>query len=119
MLEAYKGAYEHLRVYPLQNEDDLAKRLRVQIILDFAKLQGYEDNKLKRLEDVLARAKDVDEAISEFRKLEEGKQAQPLKNTDRHLKNIIVKGDNELLRKLEDGYSLVQPLDGEKFLMKL
>jgi hypothetical protein len=33
--------------------------------------------------------------------------------------NIIVKGDTELLRKLEDGYSLVQSLDDDKFLMKL
>ena len=34
-------------------------------------------------------------------------------------KNIIVKGNAELLKKLDDGYRLVESLDEDKFLMKL
>ncbi len=85
------------------------------MLLDFAKLQGFETEQLKKLEEVLARSKDIEEGISEFRKL--GDQAQS-KETPRQSKHIIVKGDNELLKKLESGYSLVQTLDEEKFLMK-
>ena len=41
------------------------------MLLDFAKLQGYEPEQLKKLEDALARAKDSDEGIEEFRKLKD------------------------------------------------
>lgn len=49
----------------------LGRRLRIQVLLDFAKAEGYDADKIKRLEDVLARGKDVDEAINEFRKLQD------------------------------------------------
>lgn len=115
-LAEYRKAVQHLTIYNMPTEE---KKLRSQMLMDFAKLQGYEPEKLKKLEDVLARSKDLDEGISEFRKLGEGEQAQPIENKQRQPKNIIVKGDTELLRKLEDGYSLVQSLDADKFLMKL
>jgi hypothetical protein len=41
------------------------------MLVDFAKLQGFSGDELKKLEDVLARSKDVDEAITEFRKFKE------------------------------------------------
>jgi DNA-binding Lrp family transcriptional regulator len=91
------------------------KKLRNKIMLDFAKLQGYEPDRLKKLEEVLARAKDPDEAIAEFRKL--GEEAQGIDVNKP--KNIIVKGDTELLKKLDDGYKLVESLNDNKFLMKI
>ena len=111
-LAEYRKAISHLTIYTQPTEE---KKLRSQMLLDFAKLQGYETEQLKKLEEVLARSKDIEEGISEFRKL--GDQAQS-KEAPKQLKHIIVKGDNELLKKLESGYSLVQTLDEEKFLMK-
>ena len=115
-LAEYRKAISHLTIYAMQTEE---KKLRSQMLLDFAKLQGYETEQLKKLEDALSRSKDIDDGISEFRKL--GEQAQPIKDAQKQPKNknVIVKGDTELLRKLEDGYSLVQSLDDDKFLMKL
>ena len=113
-LTEYRKIIPHLTIYALPTEE---KKLRRQMLMDFAKLQGYEPEKLKKLEDVLARSKDIEEGISEFRKL--GEQAQLIEDTRKQPKNIIVKGDTELLKKLEDGYSLVQYLDDDKFLMKL
>jgi len=111
-LAEYRKAVPHLTIYTQPTEE---KKLRSQMLLDFAKLQGYETEQLKKLEEVLARSKDIEEGISEFRKL--GNRAQS-KEAPKQSKHIIVIGDNELLKKLESGYSLVQTLDEEKFLMK-
>jgi integrase len=113
-LAEYRKAVQNLSVYNMPIEE---KKLRSQMLLDFAKLQGYEPTQLKRLEEVLARARDPDEAITEFRKL--GDQAQPTQQSHGQPKHIIVKGDCELLKKLEAGYSLVESLEVDKFLMKI
>ena len=68
----YRKCVPHLTIYALPTEE---KKLRSQMLIDFAKLQGYEPDQLKRLEDVLARAKDMDEAISEFRRLKDNQSA--------------------------------------------
>lgn len=113
-IEEYRKVVSHLTIYNVPTEE---KKLRIQSMIDFAKLQGYEPEKLKKLEDVLARAKDVEEGISEFRKLSE--HAQPKEQVSNQPKHIIVTGDSELLSKLEKGYLLVQSLEDDKFLMKL
>jgi len=67
-LMEYRKAIKYLTIYPTKTED---KELRSKMLIDFAKLQEYEPDQLKKLEDVLARAKDVDEAIDEFRKFKD------------------------------------------------
>ena len=114
-LAEYRKAVQHLTIYSQSAEE---KKLRSQMMLDFAKLQGYEPEQLKKLEDALARAKDIDEGIAEFRKLGE-EHAQLIETKQKQSKNIIVKGQDELLKKLDDGFKLVQPLADDKFLMKL
>jgi len=81
-----------------------------------AKLQGYSDDQLKKLEDVLARAKDVDEAITEFRRLKD--DAKAASNGNGHGKHIIAKGESELVQKLDDGWSMVQTLNEDRFLLQ-
>jgi|GEM_PF-1162084 len=96
------------------------KKFRNKMLLDFAKLQGYEEEKIKKLEEILANAKNPDEAIEEFRKLKDFSENSKIQKTlKQQPKHIIVKGDAELLKKLDDGYSLVESLDEDKFLMKL
>jgi integrase len=115
-LAEYRKAIRHLSVYAVPTDEN---KLRSQMLLDFAKLQGYEPEQLKKLQEVLARAKDPDEAIEEFRKLKDYAESQRIqKNPKQQPKHIIVKGDTELLKKLDDGYSLVESLDEDKFLMK-
>jgi len=80
------------------------------MLLNFAKMQGYEDDQLKRLEDILARSKDMDEAISEFRSLK-GESANG------NGKHIIAESESELLKRLNEGLSLVQNLNGDRFLL--
>lgn len=79
------------------------------MLIDFAKLQGYEPDQLKRLEDVLARAKDMDKAISEFRRL---------KDESKRGKFHIARSEAELMERLGDGWNLVQNLNEDKFLLR-
>jgi hypothetical protein len=102
----YRKCVPHLTIYALPTEE---KKLRSQMLIDFATLQGYEPHQLKRLEDVLARAKDMDEAISEFRRLNyESKRG----------KFHIPRSEAELIEQLGDSWNLVQNLNEDKFLLK-
>lgn len=112
-LAEYRKAVPHLTVYGTPTDE---KKLRNQMLLDFARLQNYDAERLKKLEEVLARAKNVEEGISEFKKL--GDKAGTISH-EKQPKHLIVKGNEELLKKLDDGYSLVQTLEEDKFLVKL
>lgn len=110
-LAEYRKAIPHLTVYATPMEE---KGLRSKMLLDFAKLQGYEEPELKRLEEVLARAKDMDEAIKEFKRFKE----EPETLHDGNGKYHVVKGESELIQRLHDGWKLVQPLNHEKYLLQ-
>jgi hypothetical protein len=107
-LAEYRKAVPYLTIYAIPTEE---KKLKAEMLLNFAKLQGYEDDQLKRLEDILARAKDMDEAISEFRRLKD-------EGANGNGKHIIAKSEPELLRRLDEGWNLVQNLNGDKFLLQ-
>lgn len=130
MLEAYKGAYGHLRAYSLPMDENKQRLLN---LLDKARydaaIGNMNDVKFRKIEELLARAKNPDEAIEEIRKLRDdesptefhrlGEQAQPIQQQNKPSKHVIVKGDQELVRKLDSGYSLVETIGDDKFLMKL
>ena len=111
-LAEYRKAIPHLTIYAIPTEE---KKLKAEMLLNFAKLQGYVDDQLKRLEDILARAKDMDEAISEFRRL---KDEGANDNGNGIGKHVIVKDEPELLKRLDEGWNLVQNLNGGKFLLE-
>jgi hypothetical protein len=95
-LAEYRKAIPHLSIYKTALEE---KQLRSKMLLDFARLQGYSGDELKRLEDVLARSKDVEEAIQEFKRFkEDGKKAN-----NGNGKYHIAKGEAELVQRLHDG----------------
>ncbi len=112
------------------------KKLRSQMLLDFAKLNGYGVDQLKKLEDALQRSKDPEEAITEFRRFkddndqheqESGEEVKPQsKPTSEHNRPIpqqkkytVAKGETELMKKLGDGWSLLQTLSEDKYLLRL
>ena len=61
----------------------------------------YHLKQFKKLEDVLARAKDMDEGIQEFRRLKDDVKAAS--NGNGHGKHVIAKGESELVQKLDAG----------------
>lgn len=112
-LAEYRKVIPYLAIYALPTEE---KKLKSEMLLNFAKLQGYNVDQLKKLEDALARAKDVDEAITEFRRLKD--DAKAASNGNGHGKHVIAKGESELVQKLDDGWSLVQTLNEDRFLLQ-
>lgn len=109
----YRKAIPHLTVYSTPMEEE---QLRKKSLLDFAKLQGFNEEKLRRLEDVLARSKNVDEAIKEFTRFKETEESKAM--NDGNGRYHIAHGEKELVQRLHDGWKLVQPLNGEKYLLQ-
>lgn len=115
-LTEYRKAIPHLTIYGKAKEE---KELRSQMLLDFAKLQGYEPDKIKKLEDALARAKSVDDAISQFRRLkdEDSHENRPNGNLARSVYSVI-RGEAELVQRLNHGWNLVKSLSEDKYLLE-
>ena len=72
------------------------------------------EEKIRRLKDILARAKTIDEAIQEFRRFKE----EPETMTNGNGEYVVVQGEGELLRRLEQGWKLVQSLNRDKYLLQ-
>ena len=109
-LAEYRKAIPYLTIHGTGIEE---KQLRAKAMLDFARLQGYDDSKLKRLKDILERAKDIDNAIKEFRHLNEGP-----KTHDGVGKYQLARGEGELIHRLNEGWKLMQSLGDDKFLIQ-
>ena len=77
---------------------------------------GFKDDEIKRFEDVLARSKDVDEAITEFRRFKDNPKTRT--NHNGNGKFLVAKNEAELIQKLQDGWELVRPLKNNKFLIQ-
>jgi integrase len=113
-LAEYRKVITHLSIYEAPSEEK--RKLRSRMLLDFARLQGYNEAEIKRFRDVLARSKDIDEAIIEFRRFKD------YPKTITHDKDkgefFVVNNEAELIQKLQDGWELVRPLNGSKFLIQ-
>jgi len=119
----YRKAIPHLMIYTVPTDE---KKLRSKMLIDFARLQGTPEDELRKLGEILARAKDVDEAITEFRRFKDepsgsGEQKGKRKiqtKQDGNGKYLVAKGEDELIGRLRDGYRLVQPLNHDKYLLE-
>ncbi|MDR0471476.1 MAG: site-specific integrase [Nitrososphaerota archaeon] len=115
----YRKALKYLTVYPTKSEE---KALRSQMLLDFARLNGCSDEEIKKLENVLARAETIEEGLEVFRKFKEDtygaaevKRGASVSCRGRH---VVAHGEQEMIKLLEEGCRLVQPLQNESFLME-
>jgi hypothetical protein len=109
MIDNMRKAYERSQRYLLGGiltEESIRKKQ----LIDTAKMLGFEEEKLTKLKEVLARAKSIDDAVDEFRKLQ-----PPLENESFHK---IVSKHEEMLQLLNNGWEIVQELSGNKYLMK-
>lgn len=85
--------------------------MRKRQLLDTARLLGYGDERITRLQEVLARAKTVDEGIEKFRRLREnpGSKGNNVK---------IIHGEEALVDHLKQGWTLIKELNHDKYLLK-
>ena len=106
MREAYNRSLRYL-LGDTMNEDALRRKQ----MMDTARILGYGDEKLARLKEILERSRTVDEAVEEFRKLEE--QPKPINGG-----YDVVSGEAEMLKRLNEGWTLERGLNDDKYLMK-
>jgi integrase len=124
----YRKAIPFLTIQEVQTDQ---KKLQNQMMVAFAKMQGYSDDKIKRLEEVLQRAKDINEAADEFRKLKDEEDpteetnfshvpdGDSASNSAKNGRHIIVKGEKQLLSHLNAGWRMIEKFEDDKFLMRL
>ena len=114
--EAYRGAIAHITLADKPDESRIWKSQAKQSLEMLTKLGMLPETEFARLQDILQRAHDpttfyneVNPITEEFRRLRE----QP--NNGSH--NVI---DNEetMLEMLNEGWTLVRELNGNKFLMR-
>jgi integrase len=125
-LAEYRKAIPHLTVYSTPLEE---KQMRSRMLVDFAKLQGFNTEELKKLEDILARAKDLDEGIKEFKRFKEESnmpsESNELKTKksrtayDGNGKYLVAHNEDEMIQKLHEGFRLVQSLNNDKYLLEI
>ena len=123
-LAEYRRAIPHLTIYSTPIEQ---KQLAAQIMkATAASLGAVSDEQLKRIDDIFARAKTIDEAVDEFRKfkteetIEEKKpEKKPKTMHDGNGKYYVAHNEDELIQRLHDGYKLIQSLGPEKFLLEI
>lgn len=104
------------------------EQLRKKQVVDMAKLLGFSDEKIKKVEEALAKYEKVDEALEEIKKL----SLQPHKvrnqrnsqedcdvedNCKKH-EVQVVRGEKRLVRSLTDGWDLVKELSDDRFVLK-
>jgi integrase len=122
-LAEYRKAIPHLTIYSTPIEQ---KQLAAQIMkATAASLGTVSDEQLKRIDEIFARAKTIDEAVNEFRKFkteedreEEKGERKPKTMHDGNGKYYVAHNEDELIQRLHDGYKLIQSLGPEKFLLE-
>lgn len=108
-IEQLRRKYAQVNFFPQAGV--MTEAMRKKQLLDTAKLLGFGDERLRQLEEVMARAKNVDEAIEKFRRL--GENPKP---KDDRIK--IVQGQEVLVSHLREGWTLVKELNHDKYLLK-
>lgn len=107
-----RNSYAEAKFFPSKTRSSIAEKRKQ--LLQTAQLMGFEEDKLRKLEEVLMRSKTIDEGIETFRRLREEENI----GSDNQPTAKIVTGDEELLDALNDGWELVRELNGDRFLMR-
>lgn len=101
------------------------EQLRKKQVIDMIKVLGFSEDKIKKVEEALAKYENTDEALEEIKKL--NLNAHIEKERKRHARTDamhnrreirIVRGDDKLINFLNDGWDLVKELSGDKFVMQ-
>jgi integrase len=98
---------------------------RKRQILDTARILGYPDERIKRIEEALAKYEHVDEALEHIKKLNvdsykerDIQEPHPKSRRDSTRQFRIVQGAQTLVRFMNDGWDLVKELTDDKYVMQ-
>jgi hypothetical protein len=108
-IEQLRRKYTQVNLFPQRG--GMTEEMRKKQLLDTAKLLGFGDERLRQFQEILAKAKNVDEGIEKFKQLKD--------NSKRKENNSVkvVKGEKALLDHLKKGWTLVKELNHDKYLL--
>lgn len=121
-----RGKYSQVVFFPERVYTD--KDIRKRQILDTVKLLGHSEDKIKKVENALAKYEKADEAMEEIRKLSLDSHGRDNKRNDSEVHSgsshsqrnsyRIAKGEGKLINSLNNGWDLVKELPEDKFILK-
>ncbi len=127
MREAYRKSQEYLQTTRTEHNAQEEEERRKRQVIDTAKMLGYSEDRIKKIEDALAKYKHIDEALDEIRKLSEepnkknnldsDQRSQMSKSNLRRKEIKIVKGENNLLQLLEEKWELLKEISDDRFVL--
>ena len=122
-VEYLRSRYVKVNFFPERGY--LTENSRKRQILDTAKILGYSEDKIKRIEEALAKYERVDDALEQIKKLNTDSYKQAESQEERQSKLLgekrqvrMVHGEQTLIRFMNDGWDLVEKLADEKFVMQ-
>jgi len=122
-IENLRMKYAKVNFFP--ERGGLTENARKKQILDTAKILGYSDDRIKRIEEALAKYERVDEALEHIKKLntdsykEQDIDEKHQRTIPGHKRQIrIIQGSQSLIRFMNDGWDIVKELSEDKFLMQ-
>ena len=111
-IEDLRRKYAQVEFFPQKNYS--SEEMRKKQVLDTARLFGYDEDKIKRVEEALAKYASVDDAIEEIRRLSlEGYHLR--ENPKKEPKKII--NENDLENYLAKGWDVQTVLSSGKILL--
>ena len=123
--EQLREKYVKIEFFPHQTAS--SEELRKKQVLDMVKVLGFSDDRIKRVEEALAKYEHIDEALEEIKKLslESYKESDERNNEDcsgngncRMHEVKIVQGEQRLVRFLSEGWDLIKDLSNDRFVLK-
>lgn len=110
-VEELRRKYGQVAFFP--QKGGVTEEMRKKQLLDTARLLGFGEERLKQFQEILAKAKNVDEGIEKFKRLKENPEP---KENNNHVK--VVRGEEELLSHVKSGWSLIKELNHDKYLIR-
>jgi len=71
IVDDMREQYRRAQAYLLPKQESNEEKRRLQSLMDFAQVQGWPEDKIKRLKEIMNRPISFEEGLKEFRKLEE------------------------------------------------
>jgi hypothetical protein len=118
-VEQLREKYLRISFFPNRNHE--AEELRKKQVLDTVKLLGFPNDKIKKVEEALAKYADVDEALEEIKKLQMNPHTYEKRNSQvnrRKTQVRIVRGEQRLIGCLNKEWDLIRELSHDRFLLK-
>jgi len=125
-VEDLRRKYAQVIFFPerVYSGEDFRKRQ----VLDTAKLLGFSEERIKKVEEALAKYERVDEALEEIKKLslESYKESDERNSVNNYngkgdcskSEITIVQGEQKLIRFMSEGWDLVKELSNDRFILK-